>query len=61
MKCVREDDRETQLQLYAEYGIYELPFATVRPRGEEGRRAAFPPRSEIALRGSKQAPTTGAN
>jgi ketosteroid isomerase-like protein len=35
--CIRSDDRETQLRLYAEDCIYEFPFATDRPRRIVGR------------------------
>jgi uncharacterized protein len=35
--CIRNDDRETQLQLYAEDCVYEFPFATDRPRRIVGR------------------------
>jgi ketosteroid isomerase-like protein len=35
--CIRSDDRETQLQLYADDCVYEFPFATDRPRRIVGR------------------------
>jgi ketosteroid isomerase-like protein len=35
--CIRDDDRETQLRLYAEDCVYEFPFATDRPRRVVGR------------------------
>lgn len=39
IECIIEDDRETQLQLYAEDVRYEFPFANDRPRLIEGREA----------------------
>jgi len=35
--CIRDDDRETQLKLYAEDCLYEFPFAVDRPRRIVGR------------------------
>ncbi len=32
MACVRNDDRDAQLQLYGEDCVYEFPFANDRPR-----------------------------
>ena len=37
--CLKRDDRDRQMQLYAEDLVYEFPFATDRPRRIEGRDA----------------------
>jgi ketosteroid isomerase-like protein len=35
--CLARDDREAQMDLYADNLMYEFPFATDRPRRIEGR------------------------
>lgn len=37
--CLKRDDREAQMRLYADDLLYEFPFATDRPRRIEGRDA----------------------
>jgi uncharacterized protein len=37
--CLARDDREAQMDLYADDLVYEFPFATDRPRRIEGREA----------------------
>jgi uncharacterized protein len=37
MACICSDDRDAQLQLYAEDCVYEFPFANDRPRRIVGR------------------------
>ncbi len=37
LKCVVDDDRETQMTIYAEDLRYEFPFANDRPKLIEGR------------------------
>jgi ketosteroid isomerase-like protein len=37
--CLKRDDREAQMKLYADDLVYEFPFATDRPRRIEGRDA----------------------
>ena len=39
LKCVVDDDRETQMGIYAEDLRYEFPFANDRPKLLEGRGA----------------------
>ena len=39
IKCVVDDDRETQMGIYSEDLHYEFPFATDRPKIIEGRDA----------------------
>ena len=39
LKCVVDDDRETQMGIYAEDLRYEFPFANDRPKLLEGRDA----------------------
>lgn len=39
LKCVVNDDRKTQMGIYAEDLRYEFPFATDRPKLIEGRDA----------------------
>jgi ketosteroid isomerase-like protein len=51
--CLRTDDGETQLRLYAEDCVYEFPFATDRPRrivGREEIRRVMTPLWEEARR-----------
>ena len=55
--CIQRDDRETQLQLYAEDCVYEFPFAVDRPRRlssrEEIRRVMTPMWEEARRRGAR--------
>ena len=37
LKCVVDDDRKTQMEIYAEDLRYEFPFANDRPKLIEGR------------------------
>lgn len=57
IECLRRDDRETQLQLYAEDCVYEFPFAIDRPRRlagrEEIRRVMTPLWGEARRRGAR--------
>ncbi len=39
LQCVVEDDRETQMEIYAEDLHYEFPFASDRPKLIDGRDA----------------------
>ena len=39
IECIMADNREAQIELYAEDLRYEFPFATDRPRLIEGREA----------------------
>lgn len=39
IECITNDDREAQMELYAENLRYEFPFANDRPRLIEGREA----------------------